>query len=455
MVKARTWKSGRTRTDPVAPKAPKGEGCDSHTEPRSAPQPNNLLDQVLERANLNRAWRQVKANAGAPGIDGMTVEEFPAWVDSNWPTIRQAILSGTYRPSPVRRVEIPKASGGKRPLGIPTVLDRVIQQAILQVLGPMWDPEFSESSFGFRPGRNAHGAVKQVRELIDTGRRWAVDVDLAKFFDTVDHRIIMSRLARKLEGQPLLVLIGRYLRAGVRVNGDLQPTREGVPQGGPLSPLLANIVLDDFDRRLEQRGHRFARYADDFVVLVRSEKAARRAMTGLCRFLERRLKLRINPDKSRIVKSTQLEYLGFRFPRGRIRISEKSLLSFKRELKGLTGRHWFVSMEVRLAKLRRYVQGWMNYYGLSGTYKDWPGLDDWLRRRLRMCFWVMWKRPLTRIRNLLALGVEIRQAVGLGRSSLGPWKCARLLGFAMSKNWLQLQGLICLADDWWRCAHLR
>ncbi len=455
MVKARTSKTGRTRADPDAPTNPNGGGRDSHTEPRSAPQANNLLGQVLDRANLNRAWRQVKANGGAPGIDGMTVEAFPAWVGANWPTIRQAILWGTYRPSPVRRVEIPKASGGKRPLGIPTVLDRVIQQAILQVLGPMWDPEFSESSFGFRPGRNAHGAVKQVRELIDTGRRWAVDVDLAKFFDTVDHRIVMSRLARKLEGQPLLVLIGRYLRAGVMVNGNRQPTREGVPQGGPLSPLLANIVLDDFDRMLEQRGHRFARYADDFVVLVRSEKAARRAMTGLCRFLERRLKLRINPDKSRIVKSTELEYLGFRFPRGRIRISEKSLRSFKRELKWLTGRHWFVSMEVRLAKLRRYVQGWMNYYGLSSYYKDWPGLDDWLRRRLRMCFWVMWKRPLTRIRNLLALGVEIRQAVGLGRSSLGPWKCARLLGFAMSKHWLQLQGLICLADDWWRCAPLR
>ena len=455
MVKARTSEPGRTPVAPAALMNPNGGERGGNTAAPSAPQPTDLLERVLDRGNLNRAWRRVKANGGAPGIDGMTVEAFPEWARVNWAPIRQAILTGTYRPSPVRRVEIPKASGGKRPLGIPTVTDRVIQQGILQVLGPMWDPGFSESSFGFRPGRNAHGAVKQVQGLIRTGRRWAVDIDLRKFFDTVDHRIVMSRLARKIEGQPLLRLIGRYLRAGVMIDGHIEPTREGVPQGGPLSPLLANIVLDDLDRMLDQRGHAFARYADDFVILVRSERAAQRVMAGVCTFLERRLKLRIHTGKSRIVRGSQLDYLGFCFARGRIRLTHEALLNFKRELRWWTGRHWFVSMDVRLAKLRSYVQGWMNYYGLSGVYRDWPGLDNWLRRRIRMCYWVMWKRPRPRIRNLRALGVPIRQAVGLGRSSLGSWKCARLLGFAMSKSWLEKQGLICLADDWWRCAPIR
>jgi RNA-directed DNA polymerase len=334
-------------------------------------------------------------------------------------------------------------------------MDRVIQQAILQILGPMWDPEFSASSFGFRPRRNAHGAVKQVQRQNRDGYRWAVDIDLAKFFDTVDHRKLMGRLARKLQGDPVLKLIARYLRAGVEINDTIEPTTKGVPQGGPLSPLLANIMLDDLDRELEERGHRFARYADDFVIQVRSPRAAERVMRSIACMIEGRLKLRVNHDKSRICRVRELEFLGFTFYNGRIRVSGKSMKLFKQRLKYLTGRHWFVSMEDRLAQLRLFVQGWMGYYGISQIYREWPELDSWLRRRIRLCYWVMWKRPRARIRNLRALGMPIRQAVGLGRSSLGPWKCSRLMGFAMSKNWLESQGLICLADEWWRCAHLR
>jgi RNA-directed DNA polymerase len=271
----------------------------------------------------------------------------------------------------------------------------------------------------------------------------------------VDHKIVLGRLARKLSGDPVLRLIACYLRAGVEVDGDIQPSEQGVPQGGPLSPLLANIVLDDFDKELEQRGHRFARYADDFVVLVKSKKAGERVMAGITTYLERRLKLTVNQEKSQLVPTGELEFLGFGFRQGRIRISRGSLYTFKQRLKCYTCRHWFVSMEYRLAQLCRYVRGWMNYYGISEVYRIWPELDTWLRRRVRLCFWVMWRRPYPRIKRLLGLGVSIKQAVGLGRSRLGPWKCSRLLGFAMSQKWLEEQGLINLADDWWRCAHLR
>ena len=458
MVKARTSKSGREPGDPVGALTPYGRATTRSASDPPALHPTEniaLLEAVLDPANMNRAWQRVRSNKGAPGMDGVDIDSFPDWMRLHWPDIRRAILQGTYRPSPVRRVEIPKASGGKRKLGIPTVMDRVIQQAMLQMLSPMWEPEFSDSSFGFRPKRSAQGAVRQVRAIIKEGRRWAVDIDLRKFFDTVDHKIVLGRLARKLSGDPVLRLIAGYLRAGVEVDGDIQPSEQGVPQGGPLSPLLANIVLDDFDKELEQRGHRFARYADDFVVLVKSKKAGERVMAGITTYLERRLKLTVNQEKSQLVPTGELEFLGFDFRQGRIRISRGSLVTFKQRLKRYTCRHWFVSMEYRLAKLCRYVRGWMNYYGISEVYRIWPELDTWLRRRVRLCFWVMWRRPYPRIKQLIKLGVSIKQAVGLGRSSLGPWKCSRLLGFAMSPKWLEEQGLINLADDWWRCAHLR
>jgi RNA-directed DNA polymerase len=283
-----------------------------------------LLERILSKENMEVAWKRVKANHGAPGIDGMTIEQFPGHTRPLWAGIRESLFAGRYQPSPVKRVEIPKATGGTRPLGIPTVLDRLIQQAIAQILTPIFDPAFSESSFGFRPGRSAHHAVYKVREYIRQGRRIAVDVDLSKFFDMVNHDVLMCRLAGKIPDKRVLRLIGKYLRAGVMVQGRLQETPLGVPQGGPLSPLLANVILDDLDKELEKRGHRFARYADDFIIFVKSQRAGQRVRGSLKRFLEQRLKLRINPDKSRVVPTNQAAFLGFTFRGTKIHWSEKA-----------------------------------------------------------------------------------------------------------------------------------
>jgi RNA-directed DNA polymerase len=307
-----------------------------------------LLEQILNRANLLRAWHRVRANGGAAGVDGITIEDFPVWLADHWSEVKASLLDGTYRPAPVRRHEIPKRSGGKRPLGIPTVLDRVIQQAILQVLQPLFDPDFSESSFGFRPHRSAHGAVKSVRSILDGGYTWVVDIDLKKFFDRVNHDVLMSRVACKVKDKRVLRLIGRYLRAGVEVAGAVQPTTEGVPQGGPLSPLLANIVLDDFDKELERRSHRFVRYADDFFVFVRSRRAALRVGLSVARFLKCRLKLEINRQKSRIRRGPRCEYLGFTFPDKRVIWAAESLENFKYNVRRLTARSWGISMGLRL-----------------------------------------------------------------------------------------------------------
>ena len=321
------------------------------------PDPNAyLLERILSRENMLLAWKRVpkvrasgKANHGAPGIDGMTIEAFPEYLREHWKAVRESILSGTYQPSPVRRVEIPKQTGGTRPLGIPTVLDRLIQQAIAQVLVPIFDPGFSESSFGFRPGRSAHDAVRQVREYIRKGYRVAVDMDLSKFFDTVNHDTLMLRVARKIRDKRVLRLIGKYLRAGVVVNGRLQRTPKGVPQGGPLSPLLANILLDDLDKELdhpqgvtghpqgviEKRGHHFVRYADDFIILVKSRSSGERVMRSVQRFLERKLKLQVNREKSQVWKTDQTQFLGFIFKGTKIRWSEDAFREFKRRIKRL------------------------------------------------------------------------------------------------------------------------
>ena len=345
----------------------------------------DLLERILEPDNLMRAWKQVKSNKGAPGIDGVTIVQFPAYIQERWQGIGAAILDGTYVPSPVLRVEIPKPDGGMRPLGIPTVMDRVIQQAIAQVLMPIFDPGFSESSFGFRPGRCAHDAVYKVQDYIKQGYRVAVDMDLAKFFDTVNHDVLMNRVSRKVKDKRVLKLIGRYLRAGVVNNGRLEYTRKGVPQGGPLSPLLANILLDDLDKELEARGHRFARYADDFIILVKSQRAGERVMKSICRFLEQRLRLSVNEKKSKVANVEDCSFLGFIFCKGKIRWSQKAFVEFKRHIRLLTGRSWFVSMDHRLKELAKYIRGWMNYYGISEYYRPIPGLDEWLRRRIRMC----------------------------------------------------------------------
>jgi RNA-directed DNA polymerase len=421
---------------------------------RAAIQPTlgeDLMERVVDRANRRRAWKRVKANKGAPGIDGMTLEEFPAYARAHWPEIRQSRLDGTYQPSPLRRKSIPKPGGkGERLLGIPTVVDRGIGQAILPVLSPIFDPDFSESSFGFRPKRSAHGALKQVRGFIREGYRIAVDLDVEKFFDRVQHDVLISRVARKVSDKVLLGLIGRYLRAGGMVEGIVQPTDWGTPQGSPLSPLLANIVLDDLDKELGRRGHRFARYADDGVILVRSERAGVRVKARVARYRTQKLKLRVNEQKSQVGPTNDCTFLGFTFRGTKIRGSEASFADFRHEVRRWTGRSWGVSMEHRYDKLNRYLRGWMNYFGISEYYRPIPELDGWLRRRIRRCYWKQWRRPRTRIRNLLKLGTGKRQAILTGLSRKGYWHLARTLATqtGMTNKWLAQQGLLSIRDLW-------
>jgi RNA-directed DNA polymerase len=415
------------------------------------PDPNeNLLERVLSRDNVQKAWKRVKANKGVPGIDRMSIEDFPKFARAQWDNIRDSLMAGTYQPSPVKRVEIPKPTGGTRPLGIPTVLDRVIQQAMYQVMMPIFDPDFSEFSYGFRPGRSAHGAVLKVREYIREGYRIAVDMDLSKFFDRVDHDVLMHRVARKIRDKHILRLIGKYLRAGVVIKGRLEKSRKGVPQGGPLSPLLANILLDDLDKELEKRGHKFVRYADDFVILVRTQRAGLRVKESVTRFLERKLKLKVNQDKSRVSSTDNTNFLGFTFKGTKIRWSDKAFREFKRRVKRLTGRSWFVSMEYRYKKLSQYIRGWMNYFGISEYYRPIPEIDQWLRRRMRMCYWKQWRLPRTKIRKLLKLGASLKAALNVGLSRKGPWRLARTLATqtGMTNQWLKDQGLVSVKELW-------
>jgi RNA-directed DNA polymerase len=408
------------------------------------------VEQVVQRENVLNAWKQVKANKGAPGIDGITIEEFPEYAHENWKGIKQSLLGGEYKPVPVKRVEIPKDNGGTRNLGIPIVMDRVIQQTICQVLVPVFDPHFSESSFGFRPSRSAHQAVKKVLKDIHRGYRYAVDIDLEKFFDTVDHDTLMNRLSRKVWDKSILRLIGKYLRAGVVVNGRLNQTSKGVPQGGPLSPLLSNILLDDLDKELEKRGHQFARYADDLTILVKSKRAGQRVMESISRFLEKVLKVKVNRDKSKVIKAEESTFLGFTFTRKRLTVSEKSLTRFKSELRRLTGRSWSVSMDYRYWKLRTALQGWMNYFGIAMKYNDAVAFDQWLRRRIRMCYWKQWRRAKRRIGELIRLGAPRYHAILTGLSRKGYWHLAKTLSTncGLGKEFLQRQGLTSLRTLW-------
>jgi RNA-directed DNA polymerase len=417
------------------------------------------MEAVVDPDNMERAWKQVRANRGAPGPDGITLVQFPEWVCSRWPTIRQQLLDGTYRPEPVRRKTIAKPDGGERQLGIPNVLDRLIQQAILQVLTPVFDPTFSESSYGFRPGRSAHGAARQVQRTIRRGYRFAVDMDLSKFFDRCQHDVLMSRVARKVRDSRLLMLIGRYLRAGVMVEGVLHASEEGTPQGGPASPFLANILLDDLDKELERRGLPFVRYADDFVIFTRSRRAAERVFRSVNRYLTQHLRLVVNETKSRIVEANEVEYLGFVFrgQRATIQVSEKNHAKFKRRIRELTGRSRGISMERRMSELRSYLRGWMGYFGLAAQLKLFDKLDQWLRRRLRMCYWKRWRLARTRRRELIRLGVPRRQAIRHARSRKGPWHMSKSIatGVGLTNAWLQAQGLLSLKALWAHLAPLR
>ncbi len=431
-----------------ASKPPGGAGV---RRVRKPPEPNDhQLEQVLSQPNMKAAWKRVKANKGAAGVDNMAIDRFPGFARKSWNKIYDALLAGNYQPKPVKRVEIPKPTGGLRPLGIPTVTDRLIQQAIAQVLVPIFDPDFSDCSYGFRPNRSAHDAVRKVQSYIKEGYRWAVDMDLEKFFDTVNHDVLMHRVARKVRDKRLLKLIGKYLRAGAMVNGRLEKTRKGVPQAGPLSPLLANIVLDDLDKELERRGHRFVRYADDFLILVKSQRAGERVMTSIKRFIERKLKLKVNMAKSKVAKIDKTNFLGFTFKAGKIRWSDAALKEFKRRIRKLTGRSWFVSMEYRLGKIAKYLRGWMNYFGISHYYRPIPEIDHWLRRRVRMCYWKQWRYARTKVRNLLKLGTFKRTAILTAISRKGPWHLSRTLATqtGMTNQWLADQGLLSVKELW-------
>jgi RNA-directed DNA polymerase len=417
---------------------------------------HDLFERVLQGDNLSAAWKRVRANKGAAGVDGMSVDDFPTWAKSgHWTQVANDLLTGCYQPSPVRRVAIDKPDGGTRQLGIPTVTDRVIQQAIAQVLTPIFDPDFSDNSFGFRPGRNGQQAVKQVQGIIKEGRRIAVDVDLSKFFDRVNHDLLMTRLGDKVKDKRLLRLIKRYLRAGFVDNQLVGESREGVPQGGPLSPLLANIMLDPLDKELERRGHKFARYADDFTILVKSRRAGERVLRSISQYLQRRLKLVVNTRKSRVVKTNESQFLGFTFKGGRIHWHLKTLLKFKQQIRKLMNRNWGVSMKYQLFRISQYLRGWINYFGIASGYQHCVELDHWIRRRVRMAYWRQWRKPRTKVRNLMSRGVRVQAAVACGITSKGPWRSAKTPGInqALSNAYLKSQGLYALRDGWIKLHH--
>ena len=436
-------------------RTPTGDDVTQRSDPKPAFS-DNLFERVLQRDNILKAWQRVRANKGAAGIDGMTIDDFPAWTKSgHWKTVMTELRTGQYRPSPVRRVEIDKPDGGTRQLGIPTVVDRVIQQAIAQVLTPNFDPGFSNNSFGFRPRRNGQQAVKQVQGIIKEGRRFAVDVDLSKFFDGVNHDLLMTYLGCKVKDKRLLKLIKLYLRAGVIDNQFYRESREGVPQGGPLSPLLANIMLDPLDKELEKRKHKFARYADDFTILVKSQRAGERVLRSISRYLQNRLKLVVNTIKSHVVKTSESKFLGFTFRAGRIHWHPKTLQKFKQQVRRLTNRNWGVSMKYQLFKISQYLRGWINYFGIASGYQHCVDLDHWIRRRVRMAYWRQWRRPRTKVRSLMRLGVHVRSAVACGITSKGPWRSSKTPGIqqALSSDYLKSQGLYELRDGWIKLHH--
>src|ERR1700689_1622143 len=422
------------------------ESLPTVNDPESPASTNRLMEEVCERENLKEALRRVKANKGSAGVDGMTVGGITDYLKQQGPAIREQLLNGTYEPKPVRRVEIPKPDGGVRKLGIPTVLDRFVQQAVNQVLQRRWDRTFSEHSYGFRPQRSAHQAVAAAQQYIAEGYRGVVDLDLEKFFDRVNHDKLMAKIAERVSDKRLLKLIRAFLRAGVMESGLVSPVDEGTPQGGPLSPLLSNIVLDEFDRELERRGLRFARYADDCNVYVRSRRAGERVMGSITRFITTKLKLKVNQQKSAVARPWERKFLGFSFTANREpkrRIAPKAVLRFKEKVRELTRRTRGVKVERMAEELGRYLRGWIGYFGPCQTPSVLPGLEEWTRRRLRSVIWKQWKRNPVRFAELRKRGVGRDLAAQTAGSDHGPWRLANspALGIALPNAYFAQFGL--------------
>jgi RNA-directed DNA polymerase len=411
-----------------------------------------MLEQLLSRENLLEALKRVEANKGTHGVDGMSVKSLREHIKQNWQTIRQAIEEGTYQPNPVRRVEIPKPNGGGvRMLGIPTVTDRMLQQAIAQVLTPMFDPQFSESSYGFRPKRRGHDAVRKAREFMKEGYRFVVDLDLEKFFDRVNHDRLMMKIAEKVEDKKVLLLIRKYLQSGVMENGIVQPTSEGAPQGGPLSPLLSNVVLDELDKELEKRRHRFVRYADDCNIYVKTKRAGERVKASVTQFIEAKLKLKVNQAKSAVDRPWKRKFLGFSFSvnkEPKVRIAKQSLQKAESKIREITSRRKSMKMDERIKELNQYLIGWCGYFSLADTPSIFQGMDEWIRRRLRMCLWKQWKKPKTKVKRLLSLGVPKDKAFEWGNTRKGYWRiaCSPVLHRTLDNQYWKSNGLKSLMD---------
>jgi RNA-directed DNA polymerase len=423
--------------------------CDEHTDEQDA----MTIEEVLRRENMLVAYQRVKRNKGSAGVDGMTVDELMPYLRSHWARIREEIREGRYRPQPVLLVEIPKPGGrGMRRLGIPTVVDRLIQQALLQVLQPRVDPSFSESSYGFRPGRSAHQAVERAREHVEAGYRWVVDMDLEKFFDRVNHDILMSRVARLVKGKRILLLIRRYLEAGMLEGGIVSQRVEGTPQGGPLSPLLSNVLLHELDRELERRGHRFVRYADDCNVYVRSERAGERVLASVEGFLWKRLRLTVNRDKSAVDRPWKRKFLGYTMTAHRepkLRVAPGSVKRFRDKVRELARTGRGRSLRWMVGRLEPLIRGWVAYFQFAEVKAAFEELDQWLRRRLRCILWRQWKRPRTRAKRLMQLGLERQRAFVSAYNGHGPWwnAGASHMNHAVPATFFRKRGLLSLLEE--------
>ena len=420
------------------------------------PKDVQLIERLVERENLMEAYSKVMRNKGAAGIDKMTVDELKPYLQENWSSIREELLNGSYRPKPVRRIDIPKPGGGTRQLGVPTVVDRLIQQALHQVLNPIFDPTFSKSSYGFRRGKSAHQAITQAKQYQLEGKVWVVDMDLEKFFDEVNHDILMSRVAKKVKDKKVLLLIRRYLSSGIMFNGVTSTQGKGTPQGGPLSPLLSNILLDDLDKELERRGHSFCRFADDSNVYVKSKKAGERVLISLTSFVEEKLKLKVNRKKSAVGRCHQRKFLGYSFTwhkRPKIRVPKETIQKLRTKLRPIfrAGRGRNLEKFIR-GNLNKILKGWINYFCLAEVKRFAEELDSWIRRRLRLILWRQWKRPWTRRKRLMARGFSEERAVRSSFNCRGPWwnSGASHMNQAYPKKYFDKLGLVSMVDELYR-----